>query len=90
MTEAPALSRASGWDQNFTYDTWGNLLKIEGLSSGASSPYNGCRQNSLNVSVDSNNRILSPVTYDTAGNVMSDAANRRVARPSRRLFLRFP
>jgi hypothetical protein len=58
------------WGQIFSYDStgnWSNLLMIAGVSSS----YTGCMQNSLNVGVNTANRIQG-VTYDTAGNVNND------------------
>jgi YD repeat-containing protein len=62
------------WGEAYQYDNqstggaWGNLTNI----GPASSAYNGCTQESLSVSVDSNNRInASGFTYDTAGNLTS-------------------
>ena len=61
------------WGQLFSYDAtgnWSNLLKIDGVSSA----YNNCNQGTLNVTVDSYNRVQGS-TYDTAGNVTNDGTN---------------
>ncbi len=68
-----AVSPAHCWGESYQYDNqpsggaWGNFTAI-GV---ASSSYNGCTQESLSLSVDSNNRINSSgYGYDTAGNMI--------------------
>lgn len=54
------------WGESYSYDPWGNLLSI-----GVASPdYNGCAQENLNQSVDTQNHVIGE-TYDAAGNLIS-------------------
>jgi RHS repeat-associated protein len=62
-----AQSPTHCWGQAFTYDNWGNLLQIGGLSSA----YSGCTQTSLSIAVNAQNQIVGE-TYDTAGNLLTD------------------
>jgi len=62
------------WGESFVYDQfggpspWGNLVQINAVSSA----YNGCTQESLSITVDSNNRInTSGFSYDNAGNLIA-------------------
>ena len=68
-TATHASNPADCWGQAFGYDAsgnWSNLLSI----AGASSPYTGCTQQSLSVTVNANNQIVGD-TYDAAGNLMT-------------------
>jgi len=63
-TSTDATSPAHCWGQQFGYDSWGNLLSMQGVSSA----YNGCTQGSLSVTVTPQNQITG-FTYDSAGNL---------------------
>ncbi|HLK04442.1 MAG TPA: RHS repeat-associated core domain-containing protein, partial [Candidatus Acidoferrum sp.] len=62
------------WSENYSYDPWGNLLK---LGPGSSSSYTGCTQESgfdfsSSGSIGANNRIaVSGYVYDAAGNLIT-------------------
>jgi RHS repeat-associated protein len=60
-------SSAHCWGETYTYDQWANMSAIGSISSS----YTGCVQDSLSVSVNSNNQLSSTgFTYDAAGNLM--------------------
>jgi len=48
----------------FGYDIWANLLTIGGIQP----EYNGCTQENLSVSANTQNQIVGN-TYDAAGNL---------------------
>jgi hypothetical protein len=56
------------WGETYGYDAWANLLSITGLTGS----YTGCTDESLGVTMSSQNRIsTSGYLYDTPGNLMS-------------------
>jgi len=65
--ETSSTSGSHCWGEKFGYDQWANLLSI-GV---ASTSYNGCTQENLNLSVNASNQISSPsgYVYDAAGNL---------------------
>jgi RHS repeat-associated protein len=72
-TSTYATSPSHCWGETYVYDNqsggggaWGNLTNINV----ASTPYNGCTQESLSVTANTQNRIsTSGYVYDTAGNL---------------------
>jgi RHS repeat-associated protein len=73
-----AASPAHCWGESYQYDNqttggaWGNLTNINV----ASSAYNGCTQETLNVSATPQNQLSATgFSYDLAGNMLSDSAN---------------
>jgi hypothetical protein len=65
-------SPAHCWGETYTYDQWANMSAIGSISSS----YNGCLQNSLSVSVTTNNQLSSAgFSYDAAGNMLTDNVN---------------
>jgi RHS repeat-associated protein len=67
------------WGEMFYFDNSGttNSGEFGNLTSvGAMSGYSGCTQDGLNVTATSNNQISATgMSYDSAGNVLSDGAN---------------
>jgi RHS repeat-associated protein len=61
----PSTNATKCWGESFSYDAWGNLLSIGGLSG-----YTGCSQESLTVSATTKNQ-LNGYGYDAAGNMTS-------------------
>jgi len=58
------------WGEQFTYDPWGNLTTISGVSSA----YTGCTQESLNMSATTKNQLQdlnNGYVYDSAGNLIN-------------------
>jgi hypothetical protein len=69
--QTSATSGANCWGESFTVDQWANLTAI-----GAASGYTGCTQESLSVSVGTNNRLTSTgISYDASGNALADGTN---------------
>jgi len=71
-TSTYATSPTHCWGESLVYDQaggaspWGNLIQINPVSS----TYNGCTQENLNISVNSNNQISTTgYSYDSAGNL---------------------
>jgi YD repeat-containing protein len=65
-------SSAHCWGETYTYDQWANMSAIGSISSS----YNGCLQDSLSVSVTTNNQLSSAgFSYDAAGNMLTDNVN---------------
>jgi RHS repeat-associated protein len=65
-------SSAHCWGETYTYDQWANMSAIGVISSS----YNGCLQDSLSVSVTTNNQLSSAgFSYDAAGNMLTDNVN---------------
>src|SRR6267154_2752937 len=59
----------TAWDINYTLDAWGNMTKREPSTSGFT---NNPAPDYFANSVDSNNRLVSQMGYDAAGNVVAD------------------
>jgi RHS repeat-associated protein len=68
-TSTFATSSAHCWEEQFSYDPWGNLSAI----GGASPAYTGCTQEALSVTPATNNQI-SGFCYDAAGNLLAQSA----------------
>ncbi len=65
-------SSAHCWGETYTYDQWANMSAIGSISSS----YTGCVQDSLSVSVTTNNQLSSTgFSYDAAGNMLTDNVN---------------
>src|SRR5208282_5193883 len=65
-------SSANCWGETYTYDQWANMSAIGSISSS----YTGCVQDSLSVSVTTNNQLSSTgFSYDAAGNMLTDNVN---------------
>ena len=70
-----ATSPAHCWGESYVYDNatsgeFGNLTNINV----ASTPYNGCTQESLSVAVSATNQITG-FSYDPSGNTLNDTHN---------------
>lgn len=65
--QSTATTGSTCWGETYTLDQWANLS-----ATGALSGYTGCTQDSLSISVNSNNQISSMgFAYDFAGNLTS-------------------
>jgi len=59
----------TAWDINYTLDAWGNMTNRGPSSSGFT---NNPAPDTFVNSVDTNNRLVSQMGYDAAGNVVAD------------------
>ena len=67
--QSAAPSGTDCWAQSFGYDAWANLLTESPTRA-------GCPMTSLNLGVNTNNRITNTgFSYDAAGNLLADATN---------------
>jgi len=64
-------TNGSAWDINYTLDAWGNMT-TRGPGGGFT---NSPAPDNFSNSIDTNNRLVSQMSYDSAGNVLSDGTN---------------